>query len=607
MPSRDSTRRSSRSPRDVKQARKLAPPRNTGWLSSRAPLGVRELRRRLEAAQTLLAERAHLVSELTNHREELQAQNEMLVKAERELWLARDALTDLYELAPIPYLTLTGATVISAVNLAASRFLGGGKASMLGKPFAMFVALADRQRFRRHIAACRRSGGVTSVELTLLAPGEAAAVQLSSTLSQNGWIYTAVVDLRERQRAETERRELAVKAEAARVASQAKDEFLATLSHELRTPLTPVTVAVSALERACADAGIPNRELFATLHRNLGHEVRLIDDLLDVTRLAHGKLSMESQLVDLHAIVHEAAEQVRAIADGKGVRLGVELRAARHHVRGDADRLRQVFANLLRNGIKFTPPRGRLVTVASQTHGNRVTVEVRDAGMGIAPQDHARIFDRFAQGSTTGSRDGLGLGLAIARDIVQAHGGEIGVDSAGQGLGAAFHVRLACVAAKRVAVTTQPRSAPVVPAAASGTSKRILFVEDHSDTASVMAMVLQQAGHRVTLAESVTAALAHAQDPIDVVISDIGLPDGSGLDLMRQLRAQRPLPGIALSGYGTDEDIDRSREAGFQQHFVKPVDLLELLRAIEELTRPPEAPARVRKRALAPVAIRRPR
>jgi PAS domain S-box-containing protein len=545
------------------------------------------LKKRLAGARRQLARRDDLFDQLSVHREELQAQNDALVRAERELWTARDQLADLFERAPIPYLTLNAAAVIAQVNRAGCVLLGDEADRLVNKPFASFVAKEDRPQFRQHIVTCRRQGGTAVTRITLALPAGPVRVNLSSTTTNQDWIYTAVIDLSDREHAEEVRRALTIKAEAAHAASEAKDNFLAILSHELRTPLTPVLAAVSALERLCGLAKVDTRDLFATIRRNIGYEVRLIDDLLDVTRLTHGKLTLELRALDLHVVVGEALAQLKSEADAKGVRLVTALAARQSQVRGDADRLRQVFANLLRNAIKFTARDGEIAVVSHDDDG-QISVAVRDNGAGLAADERERIFERFVQGANTRPRDGLGLGLPIVQGIVTAHGGEVRVFSEGPGKGSTFEVRLR-VLVKRARPDARPRRAPAsatigAPGAQVPHDTRILFVEDHPDTARMMTQVLEQAGYQVTVADSVSSALAHAQEPLDLLVSDIGLPDGSGLDLMRQLLSRRaPLPGIALSGYGTREDIRRSRAAGFQRHLVKPIDVPDLLRAVEEL------------------------
>lgn len=551
------------------------------------------LRARLHRAEALLARCEYMLGEVTVHRDELRAQNDALLGTERELWAARDALADLHERAPIPYFTLTSAAVVSAVNNLGTQLLRREAGWVIGRPLAQFVAHRDRPRFRQHIAACRRQRQRVTTELSLALPDGEVAVELSSVLTAAGWMYTAAVDLSERRRAETERRDLAVNAEAARAASEAKDQFLAALSHELRTPLAPLSLAVGALERQCALDGVATGDLFETIRRNLQYEMRLIDDLLDVTRLTHGKMALERCRLDVNVVVREAVELLRAAAEDKDLRLSTTLSAVHPHVDADPDRLRQVFANLLRNAVKFTP-RGGTIDVRTRRVRQDVVIQVRDTGVGIAPQDLPHIFERFVQSSGARPREGLGLGLSIAAGIVREHGGAIAARSPGDGGGAIFEVRLPWARgapAERVAPAppppvAAPRKALPTPAATSARATvrgRVMLVEDHADTARLMAALLRQVGFDVVQADTVGGALARMDDSVDVVVSDIGLPDGTGVDLMRDIGRRWPdVPGIALSGYGTTDDVQRSRAAGFRQHLIKPVDVSQLLGAIEE-------------------------
>jgi signal transduction histidine kinase/ActR/RegA family two-component response regulator len=382
-------------------------------------------------------------------------------------------------------------------------------------------------------------------------------------------------DVTERKRAERAER---AALESAQAANRAKDHFLAVLSHELRTPLTPALLVVSSL------ADDPNLNLPAearagldlTRH-NLELEARLIDDLLDVTRLMRGKLELKREPVDVHALVGRVLEICRSDLDAAGLEVATDLSARRHTVVGDPARLLQVLWNLVRNALKFTP-RGGLVRVASRNEdeggGTTLVVEVLDSGVGIEPTVLAKIFDPFEQGepnSWTRRAGGLGLGLTIARSIVRSLGGELTADSPGPYQGSTFAVRLATIAepAPHFEAPTPPR--PARPRSAG--RLRLLLVEDDEATARVLTRLLRSRGHDVTAARTVAEALKAAQAAeFDLVISDIGLPDGNGLELMRRLRATRPLPGIALSGFGMDDDVRKSREAGFREHLTKPVD-----------------------------------
>ena len=387
---------------------------------------------------------------------------------------------------------------------------------------------------------------------------------------------------------------------AAQAANLAKDQFLATLSHELRTPLTPVMAVISSLER---DAGLPEtaRRSLAMVRRNVEPEARLIDDLLDLTRISRGKLELSRRRTDLRQLVEQAIETCCAQAEAAGrLRVVRELADADHAAWADPPRLSQVFWNLLNNAIKFTPQGGTITVrtrveapppAAGAEHGE-IVVQVSDTGVGIRPGALGHIFNAFEQGDLGTARrfGGLGLGLAISKAIVELHGGRLGAESEGIGRGATFTVRLPVgrrgyEAAE--AVKAERRGAWNME---SGCPLHILLVEDHTDTAEALAALLEGLGYRVTVAATVAGALSAAGDAaetadgtIDLVISDLGLPDGSGLDLMRELSGRYRLPGIALSGYGMEEDLRKSQEAGFARHLTKPVTLDLLRDAIDQV------------------------
>jgi PAS domain S-box-containing protein len=389
-----------------------------------------------------------------------------------------------------------------------------------------------------------------------------------------------------------------VRREAER-ANLAKDRFLAALSHELRTPLTPALVGVTAL---LDDPDLPDelRLVLEATHRNVALEGRLIDDLLDVTRIAQGKLRLERSVVEVHGLIRQAVEICRDETAAAGVRLDCELNASERYVEGDPARVQQVLWNLIKNAGKFTLAGGRIVVrsrnepaLATGAESNpappRLIVEVADTGIGIEPEALSRIFDAFEQGdpAITARFGGLGLGLAISRSLAEAHGGRLTAASAGHGLGAVFTLELPTVPALAVPAAEGPAGGTASVPAGPLSPLRILLAEDHLDTLRVMARLLDHRGHRVSAAASYAMALhlAEVEGPFDLVISDIGLPDGSGLDLMRQLTADRPLPGIALSGFGTDEDVRRSLDAGFLLHLTKPVAFSTLEDAIRRVVR----------------------
>jgi CheY-like chemotaxis protein len=359
------------------------------------------------------------------------------------------------------------------------------------------------------------------------------------------------------------------------------------LSHKLRTPLTPVLALASSLaERTDLPSGL--REEMETIRRNTALEATLIDDLLDVTRISRGKLQLNLHDLNLNDLLRNAVEVCRPDIEAKQIIVDLELGAARAFVQGDAARLQQVFWNLIKNGVKFTPAGGRVTVRSSDQGEDEIRVEVIDTGIGIDAEVLPRIFDAFEQGATSITRQfgGLGLGLAISKALVEAHHGRISVGSEGPGTGACFSVEL------RSVVPEATHSAqPINGAGTAVGSLRILLVEDHADSAKVMQRLLRKAGHVVETAPSVTAGLRafeSAVAPFDLLISDLGLPDGSGLDLMRELAGRpNPVRAIALSGFGTEDDVQRSLAAGFAAHLTKPVPMATLRRVIAQVATGP--------------------
>jgi len=390
-------------------------------------------------------------------------------------------------------------------------------------------------------------------------------------------VYLRDISVRKRQELQ-----LAAAKRTAEESSRAKDRFLAVLSHELRTPLTPVLMS---LELLLADARLdPSvREPLQVVLRNVQLEAHLIDDMLDLTRIVRGKMHLALTVVDMDAVLWRAWDKSRHEADEKRIEVDLQLRATRRFVKGDEARLEQVFWNLLKNAIKFTPPGGTIAVETLSMPGEDGTwlhqTCVRDSGVGIDPELLSRLFIAFEQGDLQPGKgeSGLGLGLAICRGIVEMHGGAIAAESAGAGLGATFTVTLPSVAAEE-SPDTEPAARP---AEEAPRGLRILLVEDHEDSARLMQRILQRAGHQVIRAADVDTAWRAAQERgFDLLLSDISLPDGSGHDLMRRLRQAGPVRGIAISGFGMEADLARSRDAGFEAHLTKPVGVRELLDTI---------------------------
>lgn len=364
-------------------------------------------------------------------------------------------------------------------------------------------------------------------------------------------------------------------------ANRAKDRFLAMLSHELRTPLTPVLMTIASLRREPNLSDDLRRDL-EILQRNVELEALLIDDLLDLTRISHGKLELHNDAVDVHSIIEHALSISAADLYAKNVTVTRHFEAREHHCWADAARLQQVLWNLLKNSAKFTPAGGRVDISTRNDEAHRIVIEVADSGIGIAPELLPRIFDAFEQGGggITSKYGGLGLGLAISKRVVDLHQGTIAARSDGPGRGATFIVTLNAMETSLLegpVLFLESDPAPVNPI-------QILFVEDHDDTARVLLRILAHAGFNVSHAANLAKAREMAaRQRFDLLITDLGLPDGSGLELMKSLREAQGLSGIALSGFGTDEDVAASMAAGFAAHLVKPIDWERLRAEIERL------------------------
>ncbi len=378
----------------------------------------------------------------------------------------------------------------------------------------------------------------------------------------------------------------------------AKDQFLALLSHELRNPLSPVIAMVGELEASASQSPEVRRAL-EVIRRNVELEARLIDDLLDVTRISKGKLQLSLETVSVHEILQRAYEICREEILGKNLHIEFRLRAEFVHVKGDPARLQQVFWNLIKNSVKFTPAQGRIVIETFNPSPEQIEIHTTDTGIGIEREKIAKVFNAFEQGQSSITRrfGGLGLGLAISKAMVAAHGGTISVESDGKDRGATFVVTLQTVPAP-LSQTNPPPSAQVAPNIATKariekSAPRLLVVDDHYDTCTGMKMMLERRGYRVTLAHTADQAVEKArQEEFDLLISDIGLPDRSGYELMEELRATKSLRGIALSGFGMENDVNRARAAGFSEHLTKPINFERLEKAIHDLLdREPSVPA----------------
>jgi signal transduction histidine kinase/CheY-like chemotaxis protein len=368
-------------------------------------------------------------------------------------------------------------------------------------------------------------------------------------------------------------------------ANAAKDQFLAQLSHELRSPLTPVIAMVGELEAELPDSK-PVTEALEVVRRNVELEARLIDDLLDVTRISKGKLQLSFEPICVHQILQRAYEICRNEIEAKNLEVIFRLRAAHTHVDGDPARLQQVFWNLIKNSVKFTPEKGQITIETVNPTPDKIEVRIIDTGIGIESDAIDKIFNAFEQGQSDITRrfGGLGLGLTISKTLIDAHGGQIRVQSPGKDQGATFSVELNTVETpverdghrEDHTVDREPK-----PTAAN---RRVLLVDDHHDTCLGMKRMLERRGYQITIAHSAEQAVEKVRtQEFDLLISDIGLPDRSGYELMREVRVNKRLPGIALSGFGSEEDVNQAREAGFAEHLTKPINFERLEKTIQSL------------------------
>jgi PAS domain S-box-containing protein len=374
--------------------------------------------------------------------------------------------------------------------------------------------------------------------------------------------------------------------EVAEHANMAKDQFLAVLSHELRTPLTPVLAIVQMLEED-PTVTAETKSWIETIGRNVQLEARLIDDLLDLTRIANGKLELHLEPIDVNKVIQETIKICEDDIRSKKLKISLDLTKSPANVLADSARLQQVLWNLLKNAVKFTSEGGSLKVHTDTDHNGKLRCQVIDSGIGIPPEHIGRVFNAFDQGDKAITRrfGGLGLGLAISRALVEQHHGKIWAESEGVDKGATFTLEMDLYKPeKRTNGSVNGKQAHIKQLKPDGAPFRILFVEDNDDTSRAIQVLLERKGYTVIVAHSVQSALEIAKTyPCDIVISDIGLPDGSGLEVMQKLNAIRPTHGVAVSGFGMDEDVQRSLAAGFDAHLVKPIKFDELLGVVQQL------------------------
>jgi PAS domain S-box-containing protein len=520
---------------------------------------------------------------------ELRQQNDELAAAREAVEAERHRYQELFELAPDAYLVTDPAGVILEANRAAATLLNVSQPFLIGKPLFLFVAAEERCASPAELHRLGEVAGISEWELQLQ-PRDGtplnAAVSVAAVRDPEGKLAALrwlVRDISARKQMEAALRRHAEELERA---DRAKDQFLAMLAHELRNPIGTISSAVNLLKLlGRSDPRLVRpREI---IERQVSHTTRLLDDLLNVSRIARGKITLHRIRLDLARLVRDTCADFRSEAEAAGLTLSLEMPEEPLWMDGDPTRLAQAVGNLIHNAIKFTEQGGHItLRLALEPEGRRGAITVRDTGIGIEPEVLPHVFETFAQAdrSLERSRGGLGLGLALVRGLVELHGGEVRAASEGAGCGAEFSLLLPLA-------PTSVVSDGVTSAAPAGSgSMRILIAEDNEDAAESLCTVLELFGCRVEVAHSGPEALetARAFRP-EVVLCDLGLPGMSGYEVGAALRrdpATTAIRLIAVSGYGHEEDQRRSRAAGFEVHLTKPLDIEELRRLLAVTAEP---------------------
>ncbi len=471
--------------------------------------------------------------------------------------------------------------VIQSWNAAAQRLFGYTAEQAVGRHIS-FIIPADRADEEDRILARLRAGERIDHYDTVRVRSDGQPVHVSLTISpikdDAGRVVGAskiARDISDRKRAEEQVYGLLTRLKEA---DRRKDEFLATLAHELRNPLAPLCAMMQVLKQGNADT---LRQARDTMERQLGQMVRLVDDLLDVSRIGSGKLALHKERTELAPVLRQAVEVCRPLAEGASQHLVVDLPPRAIYLHADPARLAQVFSNLLNNACKYTDAGGS-IRLSAERQGGEVVVAVKDSGIGIPADKLAGVFEMFAQvhSASERSRGGLGIGLTVVKRLVELHGGSVSVTSEGPGRGSEFRVRLPILA-------EEPQGRQVhrpAEEARAATARRILVVDDNADSAASLALLLKMSGNETATAHDGLAAVAavEAFRP-HVALLDISLPKLDGHEAARRIRQHpwgKDVVLVALTGWGQDDDRRRSKEAGFDEHMVKPVDYDVLMRLL---------------------------
>jgi PAS domain S-box-containing protein len=469
-------------------------------------------------------------------------------------------------------------------NTGAQKIKGYTAQEIIGKNFACFYTAEDvaSGKPQRNLREAARRGNIRDQGLRVRKDGTTfeAEVVLTALRDDRGNIrgYSKVTrDITDQIRS----RESEAEKIAAQKASKAKDDFLAALSHELRTPLTPALAAATYLEDNAEKIPQQFVEDVQLIKRNVKLQARLIDDLLDLTRITRGKLRLDVESCDAHNVIRNAIETASSAIAAKKLKFSTKFDAKQHHIFADCTRLQQVFWNLINNAVKFTAPSGKIAIRTFNGDAGRFHFEITDNGIGIERERMVSLFTPFEQADASVTRQfgGLGLGLAISKHLVDLHHGTIEAESRGRSFGATFKVTLDALpegAGKTDQASRAPKHRPK--------PLRILLVEDHRDTRYMLSRLLTHFGHQVLTADNIRNALnIIASENVEVLLCDIGLPDGTGYEVIAEAKRKQPIKSVAITGFGTEEDIRRSKEAGFDLHLVKPIDLHELQTVLDQI------------------------
>ncbi|MEO7413907.1 MAG: PAS domain S-box protein [Opitutaceae bacterium] len=457
---------------------------------------------------------------------------------------------------------------IQTWNRGAERLLGYSAEEVVGRPVNLLIPV-DRQEEEAKILERQRGGEHVEPFESVRRKKDGEEIHVSVAVSPiragDGIIVgtsTIARDISRQNRLEAELRKAKAAAEDA---SKAKNLFISILSHELRTPLQPALAILSSLE---GEASLPSevRDQLQTVRRNIETEAGLVDDLLDLTRASRGQVTLHFESVDAHEAIKQTLESVQRDVRAKNIQVALSLRAKRHYIWADPRRIQQVFFNLISNAIKFTPAGGAIALRTSDS-GNKMRIQIVDDGEGIAPDLCHAIFRAFEQSPESRKHGGLGLGLSIVKSLVTMHEGTVTADSAGPGKGSTFTVELLTVDNPTSAKVKSSRSRAVK-------GYRLLLVEDDTDTREALTRLLKAKGYSVSTAATVSEALqAGASEKFDLLLCDLGLPDGNGSDIIRYLKKTSDLRAIALTGFGQEEDVASALEAGFDAHITKPIKI----------------------------------